>query len=105
MSYEIWTQYFMLSLPSEKGWSGGHGSGGEGLVSEDEGGSEERMGGLFVSKKYSKYRGVGITCPTERWQARICFQGRRIFLGTFDTEKAAAKAYIRAERRFYGGEK
>jgi len=55
-------------------------------------------------KKYSKYRGVGITCPTQRWQARICFQGRRMFLGTFDTERAAARAYVNAERHFYGGQ-
>jgi hypothetical protein len=50
----------------------------------------------------SKYKGVHHRKDTNKWLARIGFGGKRIFLGHFDNEIDAAKAYDNAARLYYG---
>lgn len=56
------------------------------------------------SNRESKYKGV-TRCkwvPAEPWRARITVNGRRIYLGVFPTEEAAAKAYDQAAQELHG---
>lgn len=48
----------------------------------------------------SKYRGVFKS--RERWVAQITVNRKRVCLGTFDTELAAARAYKKAEKTLCG---
>lgn len=50
----------------------------------------------------SKYKGVCRRKDTGKWQARIGFEGKRIFLGDFDNEIDAAKAYDQAAKNYFG---
>ena len=53
-------------------------------------------------KYSSKYKGVTWNCGHRLWQADIKFNGNHIFLGSFDSETGAAKAYDRAAKRYHG---
>jgi DNA polymerase-1 len=56
----------------------------------------------FRKGKYSsKYKGVTWNCGHRLWQADIKFNGNHIFLGSFDSEVRAAKAYDRAAKRYH----
>lgn len=47
----------------------------------------------YATKLYTKtYRGVNLT-PGGKWTARIAIQGKKLYLGTFDTAEEAAIAY------------
>ena len=50
----------------------------------------------------SKYKGVSWSKIRKKWRARITFNGRLIFIGYFDREKAAAMAYDAKARELFG---
>jgi len=56
-----------------------------------------------VNKKYSSiYKGVSWNKSSKKWFAVIKSNNRRMFLGYFDDEIEAAKAYDEAARKYHG---
>jgi hypothetical protein len=49
----------------------------------------------------SKYRGVSFRSENKKWVAQIMTRGKTIFLGCFDNEVTAAKAYLKALRTYH----
>jgi hypothetical protein len=56
----------------------------------------------FKSPSRSKYKGLTWRKKEKAWHVRIYTNGKRIFIGSFKDEFAAAKAYDRAAKQFYG---
>jgi hypothetical protein len=57
----------------------------------------------FRNRTYgSKYKGVNCKRPGRIYQAQIQLNRRPIFLGSFQDEVAAAKAYDRAAKKYHG---
>lgn len=50
----------------------------------------------------SRYKGVSIRRLTGKWKAGIDVDGRKIYLGYYDTEDAAYAAYCEAAQRHHG---
>ncbi|KAL2644888.1 hypothetical protein R1flu_012475 [Riccia fluitans] len=62
---------------------------------------EEPGGGMINKLPSSQYRGV-VPQPNGRWGAQIYEKHQRVWLGTFNREEDAAKAYDRAAMKFRG---
>ena len=59
------------------------------------------------NRTHSKFLGVSLankgSCKEKPYQARIVVNSKAIYLGTFDTEENAHKAYILAKRKYHEG--
>jgi hypothetical protein len=50
----------------------------------------------------SGFTGIRFKYPQKRWQAEIQFNGKNIYLGTFDTKKEAMTARLQGEDKYFG---
>ncbi|MDO8725632.1 MAG: AP2 domain-containing protein [Candidatus Methanoperedens sp.] len=54
------------------------------------------------TRHISKYKGVRYYSRTKRWVSSICANRKRIFLGSYDLQEDAARAYDSAALYFFG---
>ena len=53
-------------------------------------------------RSLSKYKGVSRKKRGQPWKAILTVNGKKIYLGCFDNQKQAAKAYDAAAKKFFG---
>lgn len=55
-----------------------------------------------LKKTVSGFRGVYPASNSRRWEARIFFKGKKIYLGSFEEVIETAKAYDEAAKKYHG---
>lgn len=55
-----------------------------------------------TNAKTSKFKGVSLHSQNFRWIAQICVPGKSAYIGSFDDELSAARAYDAAAKEHYG---
>jgi hypothetical protein len=56
----------------------------------------------FTKNPSSKYKGVSFKKRVKKWEAQIRYDGKSKFIGTFDSEIEAAKAYDKEAKKRHG---